>query len=122
MDKLRFAYGNTYETVANPQPARSHKHKKNSHRWCMFVSLNDSPALTSKYIRQVTYHLDPTFRPATVVLKEAPFLLSRVGYEEFEVEIDVEFQPETGLPPRHLTHELIFEPHGQTKSILLQAD
>ena len=56
----------------------------------MYLSLN-TVAETAKYIRSVTYHLHPTFKPNIIKVTEAPFLLSRVGWGTFEIDMDVEF-------------------------------
>ena len=95
---VKFSFGNTHEEVKNPKPAKSGgPGTKNSHRWCMFVSLNGNPEETQRYIKSVTYHLHPTFKPNKIKVSEAPFLLSRVGWGYFEIEMDIEFQPSTGL-------------------------
>lgn len=86
----------------------------------MFVSLNNNPDETQKYIKSVTYHLHPTFRQNKIKLTEAPFLLSRVGWGTFDIQMDIEFQPSTGLGTKRLTHELTFEEKGLTQSILLE--
>ena len=88
---LRFAYGNTHEPVANPKQSRSNSKAKNTHRWAMFMAFNDNKEETSKFIKSVTYHLHPTFKPSVIKVSEAPFLLSRVGWGYFEVEMVVEF-------------------------------
>ena len=119
---LKFSYGNTHEIVKNPKPARSNPKKKNSHRWCMFISINNSPEETTKYIKQVTYHLDPTFKPSRITVKEAPFLLSRVGYGTFDIEMDITFQPLTGLRTKRLEHEISFDGDGKNAAIFLEVD
>ena len=86
----------------------------------MFVSLNGNPEETSKYIKSVTYHLHPTFRPNKIKVTEAPFLLSRLGWGWFEVEMDIEFQPSTGLGTKRLAHMLDFDRNGKTQSMLLE--
>ena len=57
----------------------------------MFVAFNDNKDETSRYIKSVTYHLHPTFTPSKIKVTEAPFLLSRLGWGYFNVEMDVEF-------------------------------
>ena len=39
---IKFSFGNTHEDVINPKPSRSNSQTKNSHRWCMFMSLANS--------------------------------------------------------------------------------
>ena len=43
---VNFAYGNTHEEVENPKPSRSNPKTRNTHRWCMFMSLNGNPEET----------------------------------------------------------------------------
>lgn len=88
----------------------------------MFLSLNNSPEETKKYIKQVTYHLHPTFKPNKIVVKEAPFLLSRVGWGYFDIDMELEFQPAMGLPSKMLTHGLCFDDKGKTSSVFLEVN
>ena len=80
----------------------------------MFIAFNDNRELTSKYIKSVTYHLHHTFKPNKIKVSEAPFLLSRVGWGIFDVEMDIEFQPWTKLGVMQLEHELCFTNKGHT--------
>ena len=88
----------------------------------MFMAFNDNTDLTSKYIKSVTYHLHPTFRPSKIKVTEAPFLLSRIGWGYFTITMDIEFQAWTKLPVLQLDHELSFNNKGHTQSILLEID
>ena len=82
----------------------------------MFVCLSDGrKEETANYVESVTYHLHPTFKPNVIKVEKAPFLLSRIGWGYFEVEIDIVFKKSTGLPPKKMTHELNFEA-DETKS------
>ena len=87
---MRFAYGNTHEDVINPKQAGNTEHK-NSHRWGMFLTLNNDTASTNKYIKSVTYRLHPSFTPNVIKLDKAPFLISRIGWGYFDIIVDVEF-------------------------------
>ena len=85
-------YGNTHEDVQNPKAARSNPNEKNKHRWTMFVSSADGDhALTEQYIKSVTYHLHPSFKPNVIKVTKAPFLIARVGWGYFDVDFDIEF-------------------------------
>lgn len=88
---IKFSFGNTHEEVKNPKPSGSDPKTTNTHRWCMFMSLSNEVEQTSKFIKSVTYHLHPTFRQNKIKVSEAPFLLSRLGWGYFDVEMDVEF-------------------------------
>ena len=111
---LRFCFGNTHEDVANPKPSRSDPKMKNSHRWAMFMSLNDNIEETGKYIKRVTYFLHPSFKPNKFVIEHAPFILSRVGWGFFSVQMVVEFQDHMNIPPMPLEHMLDFNGKGKT--------
>ena len=113
---LRFAFGNTHEELKkeNAQAARSDPSKQNIHRWAMFVAFNDNKDETARYIKSVTYHLHPTFRPNKIKVSEAPFLLSRLGWGYFPVEFDVEFHEWTKLGTVKMEHMLSFDNKGHT--------
>ena len=116
--------GNTHEKVENPKPASDSKNV-NAHRWAMFVCLsNGKKEETGNYVESVTYHLHPTFKPSVIKVTQAPFLLSRIGWGYFEMEIDIVFKKSTCLAPMKVTHELSFE-QAEKKSqfeILIAAD
>lgn len=89
----------------------------------MFITLNNEKVdETVKFIKSVTYHLHPTFKPSVIKVEQAPFLLSRVGWGYFEVEFDVEFQSWTGLGTRKLNHELSFDDKGKTQTFLIDVN
>ena len=56
---LKVSFGNTHEDVAKPRRDGGYLM---SHRWCMFIQINNSPEQTKKYIRSVRYHLHPTYK------------------------------------------------------------
>jgi hypothetical protein len=51
-DTIKLVFGNQYERVENPKYYFQGKEKiKMSHRWCMFLSINNCKTLTQKYIK-----------------------------------------------------------------------
>ena len=77
----------------------------------MFVSLaSGDHQATSDYITRVRYYLHATFCPSVVVVKDPPFLLSRIGWGYFKVIAEVHFKKGYGLSPLPLIleHELNF--------------
>ena len=117
---VKFSFGNTHEEVKNPVKWNDDKSKSLTNRWCMFMSLSNDVAETSKFIKSVTYHLHPTYRVNKIKVTEAPFLLSRTAWGYFEISMDIEFQKSTGLGVKKLTHMLEFEGNGHTQSFLLE--
>ena len=86
------------------------------------MSLNDNVDETSKYIKSVTYYLHPTFKPSVIKISEAPFLLSRLGWGYFPIQMVVEYQPEVGIKPMTMEHMLCFDGKGKTQSVLIEAE
>ena len=58
--------------------------------------------------------MHPTFKPNKIKVSEAPFLLSRLGWGYFEIEMDIEFKENTGLGTKRLAHMLSFDDNGKT--------
>ena len=108
---IKFMYGNKYELVENPRKNRSGT-KVMAHRWGTFVSINGDSALTTRYIRSITYHLHPTYPESSIKVAKPPFELSRLAWGWFEVRFEIEFQPGTGLSKKDLHHTLIFSGTG----------
>ena len=123
---VRFVFGNTHDLISDPREPR--RQVKNVHRWSMFLTLLDpsssdpTHASTAKYIKSVTYHLHPTFRPRAVRVDRPPFLLSRLGWGYFEVFLDVEFQPWVQLGTERITHTLDFHGRGKTNICAFDID
>ena len=113
---MSFSFGNTHERVPNPKPCRSNPDYMNRHKWCMFMKVDEDNELTSKIIKSVTYKLFPGFKPRVVQLLKPPFLLSRVGWGYFDVEIEVEFHRKFNLSKRTIWHELSFDGQGRTQN------
>ena len=58
----------------------------------MYITLNSEQTNeTAKFIKSVTYHLHPTFKPSVIKVEQPPFLLSRIGWGYFDIDFDVEF-------------------------------
>ena len=77
--------------MIDAKPARSDSQEVNKHRWTMFVSLSlqGQADQTSEFIRSVTYKLHPTFRPSVIKIEKAPFLIARVGWGYFTIEVEI---------------------------------
>ena len=65
--QFSLAFGNTHELVDQPKQSQSKPETKNNHRWAMFITLNNEKVdETVKFIKSVTYHLHPTFKPSVI--------------------------------------------------------
>ena len=63
---------------------------------------------TGKYIKSVTYELVQGFTPRIIKVTEPPFLLSRVGWGYFTLDVNIEFHPHLNLKNMMVEHELNF--------------
>jgi len=119
---MTFSFGNTHEEIpkAKANRARSNKSMFNTHRWALFMIFNNDEVATKRLIKSVTYHLDPDFKPSVIKVSKAPFLLSRIGWGDFTLDIDIEFQWWTGLKTQRIEHDLSFDGKGKTHSLTLE--
>ena len=89
----------------------------------MFVCLGDGNAEgTAKYIKKVTYHLHPTFKPSVIPIAQAPFLIARVGWGYFEIEVEITFVDKLKMKPMKLTHELNFDRPLTQRTFFIEVD
>ena len=73
-----------------------------------------------KYVKSVTFHLHPDFSQSRIKLTDAPFTVTRNGWGEFEVEVDIEFQDWTKVPKMtRVSHQLEFHPNGKSRVFLV---
>ena len=121
LKSVLFSIGNTHEDVKNPKPANSNKEVKNSHRWTMYVSMaNGNAEESNAYIKSVTYHLHPTFKPAVVKVTQAPFLIARVGWGYFDIKVVVEYHPQYKLKNETFEHELNFNQPNTCRNVVVE--
>ena len=113
---LTLTYGNTYE-LDKIGTKRKNSSENNHHRWIAFVVANECKADTGSIVESVTFHLHKSFNQSKVVVTEAPFILSRIGWGYFDLVMEVEFKAWTGLEKRVLIHELHFKNKGKSQSL-----
>ena len=87
-------------------PAKNSKNKLNESRWHAFIICNEFKDNTDRFIEKVTFHLHKTFRPPVVIVDEAPFIVSRVGWGYFDIKIEVTFKKWTGIKRKTIDYEL----------------
>lgn len=76
--------------------------KDDAHAWTLFVQDD------ANIVEQVKFVLHPTFSPSEIIVKQAPFEISRQGWGTFECKAEVTFKKETKMAPRLLKHVLNF--------------
>ena len=97
--------GNMHELKRNEE--------NNKHLWTMFVSTKKNNLVSSRDIDQVIYNLHPTFNPSRIIVKDAPYLLKRLGWGYFEIGITIKFKKNANRKDIKCKHLLNFD-HGVT--------
>ena len=118
---MKLIFGNNYAEIKNPRGKYKNKKLVNVHRWCMFLSIDNSKELTESYISHVVYHLHPTYKNNRIKVKEHPFILCRTAYGKFVVGVEVHFQDWLECKPIRLDYLLNFEEIGTHHSKVVQA-
>jgi transcription initiation factor IIF auxiliary subunit len=119
---MKLVIGNNYEKVTNPKTRSADGKHICSHRWAIFLSIDNDASLTKRFIKEVKYVLHPTYKVNKYTLTEAPFLLSRVAYGSFNVEVTVVFQQWTKQKPLKLNHMLEFVEGGKKSHRFIDSD
>mmetsp|Transcript_277 Transcript_277/g.509 ORF Transcript_277/g.509 Transcript_277/m.509 type:complete len:256 (-) Transcript_277:233-1000(-) len=110
---IKLAVGNQYELMKTPRTS-SRGLKENKNRWNCFVRAIDPHThedISKKHLNKVFFGLHPTFRPHKIWREKAPFEVKRIGWGTFDIDIKVYFKDQK--KPVRLSHELIFDGHGQ---------
>eukprot|EP01084_Bolivina_argentea_P110653 197525_1 len=61
------------------------------HIWTMFISTSSRKLIEPRSIKQVVYHLHPTFHPSISVVKNPPFKLTKQGWGQFVIFVNIKF-------------------------------
>ena len=109
--KLKFQFGNSHHQSTD-------KNNKSVHTWTVFFKLpNDE---IQKYVEKVEFVLHPSyFKPNEIVVKEAPFSVTREGWGVFNVPIKIFWKKWLQQEPTILQHYLSFFGFGETKTYSL---
>ena len=84
---MKIVFGNEYKYLEG-------SFDKNVHSWKVYVKLEDIPSgvKESDLIEKVKFKLHPTFNPPEVVKDKPPYLVSRLGWGTFNIEIEVDWK------------------------------
>lgn len=86
----------------------------NTHRWTVYFRGFDNED-TSTYIQSVEFKLHDTFKDHRRIITSPPFEVTEQGWGEFNIEISVNFYPESQLPPASFYHSLRLFPEFPDK-------
>lgn len=70
-----------------------------THKWMIYVRANISEPNLESYVKNVTFFLHPTYQPNDIVtIHRPPFQLTRFGWGEFPVRVQLQFKDPTNKP------------------------
>ena len=75
----KLCIGNTHKNIAGAMP----------HRWTLFVRGEDGKKTSNIGVKEVVFHIHQDYTPDVILVKKAPFEITRNGYGAFEVAADV---------------------------------
>jgi transcription initiation factor IIF auxiliary subunit len=115
-------FGNQYEPINNPRGHFKSRKFKTTHRWSVFLTIENDPGLTSRYIDSVVYYLHPCYKINVIKVLKSPFLLSRTAFGNFVIGIEVYFKEWTKVKPIRINHILHFSPEGRVYAAQIESD
>ena len=87
--KKRIIVGNTSQYL---EPAARSSVDATSHKWMMYVRGPSEEADISSFVKAVRFFLHPSYHPNDIVrISQPPFHLTRYGWGEFPVRVQLEF-------------------------------
>ena len=101
--KKRIVIGNTSKFIP---PDKRESIDQSTHKWMIYVRGSDSEPNISTFVKKVWFFLHPSYQPNDVVeVASPPFQLTRRGWGEFPVRIQLHFvDPEN--KPVDILHNL----------------
>ncbi|CAF0921203.1 unnamed protein product [Adineta steineri] len=113
MIKKRFIIGNTHHLPCDNDCTK--------HEWTFFIKFdNDDQDDISEYIKQITVNLHPTFTPSKIVLDNAPFSLTRIGWGIFTIYFTIEFHSQWNKSDLKTSWFLSFANTGNQKTMVVE--
>lgn len=88
-----------------------------SHKWSCYVRGPDDFEI-SPFIKQVAFHLHPSFNNPTRVFKSPPYEVHEQGWGEFDIVIKIHFTPDAGLRPLEIHHALKLYPNAEQSQVV----
>ncbi|EDW85244.1 uncharacterized protein Dwil_GK18381 [Drosophila willistoni] len=100
-NKFVFVVGNTSKYIGQESLA---------YKWLVYLQGKSLPQPLEAYIRKVRFHLHHTYRPNDIVdVHKPPFQLSRRGWGEFPMRIQLYFQEKLQQKPIQLMHTIVLD-------------
>ncbi|KAL9657559.1 hypothetical protein ABK040_000986 [Willaertia magna] len=113
--KKKFFIGNLHSLVSREEEGDS-----NIHKWTFFVRGEDQNDDLEEFIDHIKVDLHPTFRPPTIILRNQPYVVTRLGWGYFTIRIKIYFKQQWHKPPFDYSHTLSFDGNGDMNEVELE--
>ncbi|KAH8249022.1 hypothetical protein KR032_005184 [Drosophila birchii] len=109
-NKFNFVVGNTSKYIGEGLRESSREGQAMIYKWLVYVQGKDLPQPLNTYIKKVRFQLHHSYRPNDIVdVHSPPFQLSRHGWGEFPMRIQLFFQEALQEKPVQLMHTVILD-------------
>ena len=88
-----------------------------THKWTCYVRGPDDYEI-SPFIKQVAFHLHPSFASPTRTFKSPPYEVHEQGWGEFDIAIKIHFTPDANLRPIEIHHTLKLYPNADSSQVV----
>ncbi|XP_017022461.1 uncharacterized protein D12 [Drosophila kikkawai] len=109
-NKFNFVVGNTSKYIGEGLRESSSEGQAMIYKWLVYVQGKDLPQPLNTYIKKVRFQLHHSYRPNDIVdVHSPPFQLSRHGWGEFPMRIQLFFQEALQEKPVQLMHTVVLD-------------
>jgi len=105
--KKQVICGNTSQRlIGSDTPQESHAKNRATHKWMVYVRTPEYQLPLQSFVRKVRFFLHPSFAPNNIVeVSSPPFQITRTGWGEFPVRIQIHFI-DSRNKPLNIIHQL----------------
>ncbi|KAH8410633.1 hypothetical protein KR009_007726 [Drosophila setifemur] len=109
-NKFIFVVGNTSKYIGLDSREDYMDGQALVYKWLVYVQGKDLPQPLESYVKKLRFHLHHSYRPNDIVDVHAPpFQLSRRGWGQFPMRIQLFFQPHLQQKPVQLMHTVVLD-------------
>ena len=103
--------GNTSKYIGNEAERDIKPQSQNlTHKWLVYVQPKETKQPIDRFVKKVRFHLHHSYRPNDIVdVSTPPFQVSRRGWGEFPIRVQLFFQPEYHQKPIQLVHNIVLD-------------
>ncbi|XP_017060583.1 uncharacterized protein LOC108100950 [Drosophila ficusphila] len=109
-NKFNFVVGNTSKYIGKGVQEKSNGEPALIYKWLVYVQGKELPQPVGYYIKKVRFQLHRSYRPNDIVdVHSPPFQLTRRGWGEFPMRIQLFFQDHLQQKPVQLMHTVVLD-------------